>query len=246
MQRVRRWLSWLWPVFAAGFLFVQLVDAEEWARHTLPHVGPPSREMLVALDREHTMTMGALHARVERVEGTCQVHAFLHAEGTQRGDVAMRTPCEGNLLVEVRYGLIMMRRHHPRLHCGAPMGLGGVAWVSFAVVSLLLTQLLMAVVRRDLLVHNARPCLIREGMVTFVDGESPSQSVSAGPCSDGVGWACVRSVYGGTYRESPYFPCDVLADRDGAITACHRETLVVALSLACIGFSWLHFLMQVA
>ena len=77
MQRVRRWLSWLWPVFAAGFLFVQLVDAEEWARHTLPHVGPPSREMLVALDREHTMTMGALHARVERVEVT-----FTYGDGS--------------------------------------------------------------------------------------------------------------------------------------------------------------------
>lgn len=240
MRAAYRFLRLVWPFFAAGLLCMKLMDAERVA-HRLNALAPLRHvALLVSLEHEHEMVRGDLHVQVQHVDGGCQVHAFRSARGVHAGDVWLATACTEELAVDDRDGEIHIERAHMPMRLRSPLSVGTLLWLSFVIVVLLIARATFIWAHRDSFLR-ARPCVIHDGLATFVDGESPRVAACVGPSADGIAWACVRIVLHGSYRDSPYFPCEVVADRDEAITACHQDMLFVILALACIAMSWLHF-----
>jgi hypothetical protein len=118
--------------------------------------------------------------------------------------------------------------------------------VTFLGIAFLAVQSIQILNRRDRLVLGARPCVIRDGQVEFVDGKSPRYATPTRAVDDGTGWACLRIRYGGeSYRAGSGEHCDVLRDRDGSIARTHGDMHFVVVGGVMLWVAWLPLLFLV-
>ena len=243
MRMVRVFLSRAWPLCLAGYLFVFLWGAARATQH-----GPHFRTGLTLdLDHDHDIRWGAFHVVSECTLHVCEVRAWLR-EGELSSQATRVSALRGGVLhFEIASGVLVTTPARPLLIQPAPRpSLWIPGWATWIGIAILAVQSVNIFSRRDRLVEGARPCLIQDGQVEFVDGKTPRHATPTHTALDGVGWACVRAEYGReSYREGSGERCDVLADRDGAIANTHRDMHFVVVGGVMLLVPWLPWLFLV-
>ena len=238
MRLLRTFVSLTWRFLVPVALFGHL-----WGVAQTIQLGPHYRTgFTLELDHEHDIAWGELHVVSVCTATICDVRAYLRAQ-PQR-DSHMMAMRGGVLHFEVVGDTILTTPVRPQLTAPAPPPpLWIPGWITFLGVMSMGVQSMSILNRRDRLVLNARPCVIRDGHVEFIDGKAPRFATSVHAAEDGTRWACVRFQYGHeSYREESGERCDVLPDRDGAIAETHRAMLFVVLGGVMLVVAWLPLL----
>ena len=240
MRLVRVFLSRAWPFFFAAYLFMHL-----WGAARVTQLGPRYRTGLtLVLDGDHEIAWGALRVLSVCTANVCDVHAYMREGDETRMHSNLHASRGGILHFEMAAGTILTTPERlPVIAPQPPPSLWIAGWVTFLGMAFLAVQSMEILNRRDRLVRSARPCVIRDGQVEFVDGKSPRHATPTRAAPDGVGWACLRLRDGGeSYRAGSGERCDVLADRDGSIASTHGDMHFVALGGVLQLVAWLPLL----